>query len=202
MNQGTKQRIVGTVVLIALALIFLPLVFDGEGNYQQALESRIPSPPIVEVMRDPIPTRPTIQADAVISLANPEPDTQIEDESLLDNVVIEESIPVPDNSPDVVPTQDVESQTPVLDTAGLPVGWSVRLGSFANVTNAEGLRQRLLTAGYQAYSREFTSNQRRLTSVFVGPQAEREKAEQLKSELQGRYQLAGIIVRFEVESFP
>jgi len=42
LNQGTKQRIVGTVVLLTLAFIFLPIVFDGQGSYEPAMTSRIP----------------------------------------------------------------------------------------------------------------------------------------------------------------
>ena len=44
LQQNTKQRIVGTVVLLACCLIFLPIVFDGEGSYEPALTSRIPDP--------------------------------------------------------------------------------------------------------------------------------------------------------------
>ena len=49
MNQGAKQRIVGTVALLALALIFLPIIFDGEGSYQVPVSSRIPETPIISI---------------------------------------------------------------------------------------------------------------------------------------------------------
>ena len=64
MNQNTKQRLVGTIVLLALALIFLPILFDGDGDYRPRLSSRIPGPPAVPPLEEPVPTRPDISADA------------------------------------------------------------------------------------------------------------------------------------------
>jgi len=62
-NQNTKQRIVGTIVLLALALIFLPLIFDGQGSYQPQIASRIPDTPVVPLLNEPLPTRPVILGD-------------------------------------------------------------------------------------------------------------------------------------------
>ena len=60
MNQSAKQRIVGTVVLLALALIFLPIIFDGEGSYQAPVSSRIPETPIISILPEPLQSRPVI----------------------------------------------------------------------------------------------------------------------------------------------
>ena len=65
MNQSTKRRIVGTVVLLALALIFLPIVFDGQGSYQTQLFSRVPTEPIIPVLPEPTQVRPVILADSL-----------------------------------------------------------------------------------------------------------------------------------------
>lgn len=64
MNQHTKQRVVGSIVLLALGLIFLPIIFDGEGSYQRQLTSRIPAPPEIEPLAEPVQTRPRILADS------------------------------------------------------------------------------------------------------------------------------------------
>ena len=63
MNQGAKQRIVGTVVLLALALIFLPIIFDGQGSYEAPVTSRIPDTPIISIMPEPVQSRPVIVGD-------------------------------------------------------------------------------------------------------------------------------------------
>ena len=199
MKQGTKQRIVGTVVLLALALIFLPIVFDGEGSYQRTLSSRIPDPPIMRIMPDPIPERPLIQADIAATVtaqvAIPIPDSQVD----LDPANTSSTSTVTTNLPPGVELPATLTR-PSLDDNGLPVGWSVRLGSFSNTNNARNLTQRLLADGYRAYSREIRSSQGVLTAVFVGPQVERNKVEQLKQQLQTKFQLSGIVVKFEVDS--
>jgi len=216
-KQTTKQRIVGSVVLLALALIFLPLVFDGEGSYQQPISSRIPEPPVVETLAQPIPTRPVIRDNSI----NEErveplpievnPSTELTDLRANDNtsenaeVVVEtitdaQSAPEEPNRVPVVESQaDVLEIPPGLDANGLPQGWSVRLGSFESMANANNLLERLRTAGYKAYSRKIISTQGELTGVFVGPWVERAAVDGYRQQLQQDFQLSGIIVRFEVD---
>ena len=127
MNQGTKRRIVGTAVLLALALIFLPIVFDGQGSYQTQLFSRVPTEPIIPVLPEPTQVRPVILADSL-----PEEIEDSEAESIADEAgEDEEQLTIAEP----VFTQDI----PQLSAAGLPEGWSVRLGSFAQEENANRL---------------------------------------------------------------
>ena len=199
MNQGTKQRVVGTVVLLALALIFLPLVLDGDGNYQPTVSSRIPETPIVEFMPEPVAERPVIDSDSFPG----EPEQPITETPLdapsADEVAVQ---PVPEQEipPTVVLEEGPAAETePALDARSLPEGWSVRLGVFSNAVNAENLTRRLLDNGYRAYSREIPGAQGLVTGVFVGPLVERAEANQLKDQLQSEFQLAGLVVRFEVD---
>jgi DedD protein len=71
-NQNTRQRIIGTIVLGLVAVIVLPMIFDGEGSYQPPLETRIP--PVAErpnVDRS-LPQRPVITADSDAIRIRPE----------------------------------------------------------------------------------------------------------------------------------
>lgn len=191
MNQGTKQRIVGTVVLLALALIFLPIVFDGQGSYQTQMSSRVPEQPVISRLPEPIPTRPVIVAD---SLPDPsEEDASSDAQTEPEEVMPEETVEITNSEP--VFTRDI----PQLDENGLPRGWSVRLGSFAQEANANSLLERLQASGYKAYTRNITNSQGSLTSVFVGPWLDRELVDDYKEQLQDEFRLAGDIVRFEIE---
>ncbi|MFM1897261.1 MAG: hypothetical protein RLZZ385_2335 [Pseudomonadota bacterium] len=217
MNQNTKQRIVGTLVLLAVALIFLPIIFDGEGSYQRPVSSRIPEPPVIAPMAQANPSRPILE--------NPPPPVAapLEDvvpDDVVDGVVIEPDIVSLDNdvaaAPEpaaarlavedpVEPTATVEPAgvaEPVLqlDAQGLPQGWSVRLGSFSDGRNAQALLQRLLDKGYKAYTRQIVTQQGELTAVFVGPQLDRGAVDELRARLRDEFQLNGMVVRFEVES--
>ena len=44
-----KQRLIGAIVLISLAVIFLPMVFTGRGEQEQKFESSIPPEPVYEI---------------------------------------------------------------------------------------------------------------------------------------------------------
>lgn len=194
MNQGTKQRIVGTVVLLALALIFLPIIFDGEGSYQTPLSSRIPEPPLITILPDPVPVRPVLAIEEPVTVVAPEatPEPALADST---------SVSVPAESPaEVVISEPAFSrEIPSLDQNGLPQGWSVRLGSFADANNASSLLQRLLAGGYRAYTRPMPGSGAQMTGVFVGPWLERELVADYQKQLQAEFQLSGLVVRYEVE---
>ncbi|NKB31843.1 MAG: hypothetical protein GKR91_01955 [Pseudomonadales bacterium] len=187
MNQGTKQRIVGTVVLLALALIFLPIIFDGQGSYQTQLSSRVPAEPIIPILPEPTQDRPVIVADSIEADPEESAEAAIPEETNEDTVQVTTSEPA------------FTREIPQLDAAGLPQGWSVRLGSFAQEENANNLMDRLQASGYKAYTRNIRNTQGSLTSVFVGPWLDRNLVDQYKEELQDQFRLAGDIVRFEIE---
>ena len=203
MNQGAKQRIVGTVVLLALALIFLPIIFDGEGSYQAPVSSRIPDTPIISILPEPTQSRPVIignvetiepEVAATVSLIEEvtelveEPSVVIATAESVRDVEITESAPV------------FSREVMQLSDAGLPQGWVVRLGSFFFFVNASNLVTRLQDAGYKAYSRVMRSSQEALTGVFVGPWLDRGQVNEYQQKLQEEFSLAGLVVRYELES--
>ncbi|MEX0901744.1 MAG: SPOR domain-containing protein [Pseudohongiellaceae bacterium] len=207
MNQGTKQRVVGSIVLVAIAMIFLPVFLDGEGSYTPTLSSRIPEPPVIPLMPDPVQERSVFTPEPAASRTMQEIPvaTDQTDNSIGDAIATGEPGTGTNSPADnvTVPTNDVPEITdePQLDAAGLPVGWSVRLGSFSSATNAANLLQRLTDSGYKAYTRELTGNQDTLTAVYVGPRIDRTAIEELKSRLLEEFQLNGMVVRFEVDQF-
>jgi DedD protein len=191
LKQGTKQRIVGSVVLLAVALIFLPIIFDGQGSYSSPVTSRIPAQPTITVFPEPLQTRPVILADSEAI----EIDTAVS----TDNEAEVEAAAEPDAVAVVTSQPAFTRQTPSLDSAGLPQGWSVRLGSFSDASNASNLVARLQAAGYKAYSRRIDNAQGELTGVYVGPWLERSIVEEYQQRLQEEFQLAGIIVSYEIQ---
>jgi len=219
LQQSTKQRIVGTVVLLALALIFLPIIFDGEGSYQPTISSRIPATPNVTVLPEPIQSRPVILADndrpdETEPALLPEQDSALAVEttapeeagaSALDNApgvaIAADPVEVALNTVAEITESAPDFTRPgsVLDENGLPQGWSVRLGSFSNADNANALLERLQEAGYRAYSRIIPAEQGDLTGVFVGPWLDRQISNGYQQSLQDEFQLAGIVVPYEVE---
>ncbi|ALO46494.1 SPOR domain-containing protein [Pseudohongiella spirulinae] len=93
-SQNTRQRIIGTIVLGLVAVIVLPMIFDGEGSYQPPLQTQIP--PVAErpEVNRSLPQRPVITADSDAIRIRPE-------------TPVEESI-APSDRPDQ-PATDAES---------------------------------------------------------------------------------------------
>ena len=191
MKQGTKQRIVGTIVIASLALIFLPIIFDGQGSLQTQTASRIPEQPVVPILPEPQQSRPVIISDADLVAIEikpePEPVTKTIEESASDVIEVSAS--------ESGFTRDI----PTLNSAGLPNGWSIRLGSFSEASNATNLMQRLQTAGYKAYIRDIDSEQVELTGVFVGPWLERALVNDYIDQLRDEFQLEGMVVRYQLK---
>ena len=177
MQQNTKQRIVGTVVLLACCMVFLPIVFDGEGSYEPALTSRIPDPPQITILPEPTQTRPVIIADSdVPAVAPPVTDAgQPVSADQASNTSVGNALTIAQGDTDVEPevSESVPAYTgqeemlPQLGEDGLPSGWSVRLGLFSNADNAAVLLERLQKAGYRAYIRQIESDEGQLRGVFA-----------------------------------
>ena len=182
MVYNKKQRIVGTVVLMALVGVLFPVIFDGGDTFQAELESRIPPEPQFSLLPEPNPTRPVIIADADTDAGAEEGQSEISEN---DDQIISQS----------------EEDEADLDLSPMLSGWSIRLGSFAEKQNATNLVERLHESEYKAYTREVNNSAGELVSVFVGPWIDKSIAEDYLSELEDKFRLAGDIVRYEVGSF-
>lgn len=196
MNQGAKQRIVGTVVLLTLAFIFLPIVFDGQGSYEPAMTSRIPDSPQVSILPEPVQSRPII-------IAETETEREAELASPASNDAAGAEVPIaveaaPESVGGTTSEPVFSREVPQLDRAGLPQAWVVQLASFADVENARNLLARLQSAGYKAYIRSVVGDQGGRSRVLVGPWVVRARADETQTELQAQFQLAGMVVAYEL----
>jgi DedD protein len=208
LNQNTRQRLIGTLVLAVAALILLPVIFDGEGSYQPVLNTDIPSRPTRPEPARTDPQRPIITADTDAILVDEFRDTSaVQSAADAGADAIEPPVVAGGQDREVLPdtssaTTDAVSTTqtsPTLDAQGLPQGFSVRLASFGNATNASNLVARLQDAGHRAYSRRIESSQGLLTAVYVGPVIDRGAATALLEALREDFELNGLVVRYEIE---
>lgn len=205
LTEGMKHRLIGAVVLGCLAIIFIPILLDGEGLGDPGLARVIPPPPPLPALPDIEPRRPLIEADrdppaAVVEappLSIPPADVAVAPpaEPLPEPVAEPVQDPAPALSPPAVPQ-------PTLDARGLPEAWQVRLATFAEPGNAQALVGRLLDAGHKAYSRPIASPQGTLTAVYVGPVLSRAEADTLRSALRQSFSLDGLVVSFTIDTPP
>lgn len=196
LDKGLKQRIVGALVLLALAVIFLPMLLTREDELSQvvvdapAMPER-PAMPNVELESVEVPE--PVAEDAVPPV---EPVPQGLAQELVESVepVLEESVA---QAPESLAASPVEKKPASgLDASKLPISWSVQLASLSSRAGAERLQQTLRSGGYNAYIRSFDGMNR----VFVGPVIERAEADRLRDQLNRQQNLNGFVVRFQPES--
>lgn len=198
------QRIVGALVLVALAVIFVPMLFNRDDADQQIVVDapampETPAAPIIETQPVEVP-EPAVEAF-------PEDYEIIEEDSVVEsnspanpiNPAPAEAQPAPEVSEQAVtaspPLMPENAEEQRLDTANLPVSWSVQLASLSSRENSEKLQKTLRSQGYNAYIRTADGMNR----VFVGPLVERAEANRLRDQLQRQHKLDGFVVRFKPE---
>lgn len=203
LDKAYKQRMVGALVLVALAVIFLPMLFSRQDEQRQ-IQVDAPSAPEMPVM-------PQVQLEPV---AVPEPQVIPEEPTPVEQPVVEQQAPAPvapvvakpvvaaPKPPVVTPAQTVAQAPAKLDTTqkrvdpnGLPISWSVQLVSLSNRASADNLQKTLRNQGYNAYVRSSGGMNR----VFVGPLLERAEADRLRDLLGKQQNLKGFVVRFQPE---
>lgn len=195
MNEAMKQRLIGAIVLGCLAIIFLPILLDGEGVSTPALNTNIPLAPTFPTPLVVEPQRPNILsdneeirvADSVDSSeTSGNPATDIQTTSMPESI---------QNT-----TASNAEDRPALNSEGLPQAWSIRLGLFGDNANAASLVAQLLERDYRAYSNPVSTSRGELTAVFVGPVLTRTDAEALRAELSSSFNLEALIVDFSIDA--
>jgi DedD protein len=165
----------GGAFLVALAVVVLPMLFDGAG-----VESPAPPP-----LLTPEPMEaPHVTALDSANLANADALREQIDAEGFDR---ENATRIGD--PVLAPADPTEH-------GGLPTAWGVQLGSFSDHSKAIALRDQLRADGYQSVLTEVKGLTGVSTRVAVGPMIERNDATQLERELEQRYGMDVIVVVF------
>ncbi|WP_047336215.1 SPOR domain-containing protein [Pseudomonas protegens] len=209
-----KQRMVGALVLVALAVIFLPMLFSREDE-QRHVTVDVPSAPQAaarpQVQVEPVVVpepqvlpEGSVPADEHEPVVQQAPSTPIAPAPVVAPAPTVASKPAPvvkpAPTPVPVPPQPVASTKPDtsqsrVDANGLSVSWSVQLASLSSRESAENLQKTLRSQGYNAYIRSAEGKNR----VFVGPLIERAEADRLRDLLGRQHNLKGFVVRFQPE---
>ena len=198
-----KQRMVGALVLVALAVIFLPMLFSREDEQRQIqvdapAAPQMPVMPEVKVEPVPVPEPQVIAQEP----APPEQEPVVQQPSAPVAPPVVKPVVAAPKPPAVTPAQAVAQAPAKLDTTqkrldpnGLPISWSVQLVSLSNRASADSLQKTLRNQGYNAYVRSSGGMNR----VFVGPLLERAEADRLRDLLGKQQNLKGFVVRFQPE---
>ena len=100
----------------------------------------------------------------------------------------------PATSPAPAPAAPVAApKAPAATPAAAAVGFAVQLAAFSKPADATALRDRLRSAGFNAFSESVSTDHGTLTRVRAGPVQSRPEAEQLQAQIKSKLGLDGVI---------
>ena len=198
MDQMLKQRLIGAIVIIALAVIFIPMILEGPDDELSPRTQDMPPPP-------------TIDYQTEVELAVPEEASEPA-ESLADTTTEQEVSAIPESptsQPEAVIKETEASAKPVEPAVAKPAspaissrattsitqgGWILQVGSFSQQANALSLRDRLKKSGYQASVKDVKAAGGTIHRVLVGPVTDRPAAEKLRNKLASEQKLTAMVL--------
>ena len=189
MEEGRlKQRLLGAIVLVALAVIFIPMLLSGGRDMEMPVfGSNVPERPEEITNIKHIDTEAIKKSD--IKEANPP------------------SIPIAHGMPEpkVIKKEKSKSIVETLKEVALPKEekkplvkenvWAVQVGSFTKRANALGLKDKIRKKKLHVFVERVMKNNKAVYRVRVGPAITRKRAEALKLELKKKLKLNGLIVK-------
>ena len=175
MDEQTRYRVTGSLFLLALAIICLPMLFDGEGIPSVELEALPPPAPAPEVE----PLEGIAPASDYVERIQ-ELREQVDESGF-----------------------DVETGTrfgePVLsDPEPATAAWAVQVASFADQENARNFRAQLREQGFEAFISTTNTNDELRHRVAVGPVLNESDAQALRAQLSELLDLEARLMAFSI----
>ena len=202
-SERFKQRLVGALVLAALAIVFIPVFFNLE-----------PSVPIDETTQ--IPPAPEVEPVVVAEPEAPAVGYQVPDhESAFrldsDAEVAQNGRQAPPPAPaktepakaaeakprTATPAKQAPPKAPTLAASGLPESWVIQVASFREASAAGQMNDKLQQAGHKAFVRQGVSGGNTVHRVYVGPHVLRRSADEEKARIDAAHKVDSLVMRFE-----
>lgn len=174
-----KQRLVGAVVLIALAVIFVPMLLDGSGRKESVVveaelsldppkfnfESELPDPKQL----DSLPAAETKSEPQVVAVPVEKPEP------------VKEPAPPPAKPP--AKPKVLEATASKITPSPALSAWAVQVAAFGEKGAAVALQKKLMAGDFAAFTEKYEKNGKVLYRVRVGPELKRENADRLRAKI-------------------
>ena len=220
-----QNRLTGTIVLVALGVIILPGLLDGQKKHYQDEFAAIPlvpkpgdrdEPDMLPAATQALPAQPPEGAaeevragDAAAPSLDPSrlaANNNIE----IDPVPVEQpkavEKPKPVEKPQPKPQRDkaaeqlaAASETPPpakQDATPTGKAYVVQLGALKNADKVNEVVSKLRGAGYRVYTSPSTPVQGKITRILVGPEASKDKLKGSLGELKQISGLSGVVMNY------
>ena len=194
-ESGFRNRVVGALVLVALAVIFIPMILTGPGNPDGDDRGPVipPEPNLKfpeKIVDLPAAAEPAVPVAPRVTVV--ESGTADENES---EAARRAMLPEPEVS---TPAIEAAPATPKPEeTAAAPRrarAWAVQVGSFSKKAGAFALRDQLRAKKFAAYIESVPSANGPVYRVRVGPELQSALAEKLQARITKETGHKGIVV--------
>ncbi|NHB97670.1 cell division protein DedD [Photorhabdus stackebrandtii] len=213
-----QNRLVGTIVLVALGVIVLPALLDGNKKYNEDKFASIPLVPkpgdeqeieSIPPLNSPILSMPledeteallpeTLEQPEIPLVTAPSSTALIAPPAVQPEVKPQPQIK-PEQKPDIKQTVPAkpeikpEPKPEVKPVEKAPQGqaYIVQLGALKNAGKVDEIVARLRLSGYQVYTVPSSPVNGQLTRIYVGPNASKQQLDSALSELKSLTGLQG-----------
>jgi DedD protein len=193
MDIRLKQRLVGAVVLVALGVIFIPMVLQPPeqvqgpdtdipaqpaGNFKDRLATAVPTPA-------PVPDQPPRQVLSPPDALPPAASTPASPATA----------PAVETPPATAELSNAEAEVPVKASAAPagPGAWVVQVGVFSQEANAQALARTLRAKGHTTFVERFAGKTSPNFRVRLGPFKDRASADALQARLKREDKLPAMV---------
>ena len=153
MEQVVKQRLIGSIVLVFLFIIFLPIIFDGEGISEMPAD-------LFELPQEGAEETDKVDAASEIGELDPPPSQSDKDrmrtrkiDTLMQDVTVRNLMDKPKTvevKSGAVESEAKETEESTTSPVRLKVRpWDVQLATYTRNGPAQAFRERLANQGYQ-----------------------------------------------------
>jgi DedD protein len=202
-TSALQNRLVGTVIIVAIAVIFLPDLLSGKNPSNKELFVELPPRPAVKTVQRPA----SFSTQGVKEAATR--NIEIVNETALDEPAVKSQTQTTQNTENNVPATTKQAPANSLEQGTVVendqqrllagAGWVVQLGTFRHQKNVKELLAKLEKGGYRAFSQPVQTSSGTLTKVFVGPDLQKKRLEKALVHLKDLTSLQGRVTPFTVQ---
>lgn len=190
MNDILKQRLVGALILVALGVVFWPIIFVQPAD-QVEIQARA-MPPQPAIATDPIaaPNQSGLRGSRELAARS---------EEAREKAAAKVSAAVPKPAKPVASGKQARTEAlkPLeMDSDGVPLAWILQVVSVSSKDKADEIRRRLLDMNHKAYVKKVIRKGKVLYRVYLGPKFERAKLEKLQSRINQEFSVTTMVVRY------
>jgi len=205
---GLKQRLVGAFVILSLAVIFLPMLFDKPHHEANSAVELIPPKPQMETVIISKPKEINVVMPVELEDLERDPATKVPKKHAASSAAsaqaaVKQIVPAAQKSVAKIDATKVSQKNAAAKAVATKKKaekvysnvWMVQLGTFSKHENAYALRDRLRKSGIKAHTKPLEAGD--ALRVFAGPFVTKKEALRIKRKVDGQFQVQSLLVYFE-----